>query len=129
MVIDASAFLVLLLTEPEEDAFRQAIHLDPVRLASAATVFESSLVVLSRLGEQGVEELRALFAALTVEVVPFGPEQVAGAVDAFRRFGKGRHRAGLNFGDCFSYALARSTNEPLLFKGDDFSRTDIGRAA
>jgi ribonuclease VapC len=127
MVIDSSAFLALLLDEPERDAFRRAIDDDPVRLASAATLLESSMVALARLGEPGLAELRVVFAAVGAETIPFGRDEVEGAVDAFRRFGKGRHRAGLNFGDCFSYALAKSTGEALLFKGNDFGHTDIAR--
>ncbi|MDB5479267.1 MAG: PilT protein domain protein [Caulobacteraceae bacterium] len=128
MVIDSSAFLAILLDEPERPAFTSAIAADPVRLASAATLLETSIVSLGRVGEAGLSELRSLFTTIGVETTPFGPDHIEVAIDAFRRFGKGRHPAGLNFGDCFSYALAKATGEPLLFKGDDFSQTDIQRA-
>jgi ribonuclease VapC len=127
MVIDSSAFLALLFDEPERDAFRRAIDDDPVRLASAATLLESSMIALARLGEPGLAELRVVFAAVGAETVSFGREEVEGAVDAFRRLGKGRHRAALNFGDWFSYALAKATGEALLFKGNGFGLTDIAR--
>ena len=129
MVIDSSAFMVLLLDEPERDAFRQAIEADPVRLASAATLLECSIVALGRLGEPGLAELRVVLATVGAETVAFGAQHLEGAIDAFRFYGKGRHPAGLNFGDCYSYALAKATGEPLLFKGDDFPHTDVRRAA
>jgi len=128
MVIDSSVFIAALLGEPEEEAFITAITADRTRLASAATMLESSMVILSRKGEPGLAEFRAFAARAAVQVAGFGSEHVDVAIDAFRRFGKGRHPAGLNFGDCFSYALAKTTGEPLLFKGDDFSQTDIKRA-
>lgn len=87
-----------------------------------------SFVLLSRAGEGRLRDLHEFCVRGSVETVPFGPEHVALAFDAFRRFGKGRHPAGLNFGDCFSYALAKATGEPLLFKGDDFTRTDVTAA-
>jgi ribonuclease VapC len=127
MVIDSSALLAILLDEPEHPSFRRAIAADAKRLASAASVFETSMVVLNRLGEPGVAELKALLAVAQIVACPFDADQGALALDAFRRFGKGRHRAALNFGDCFSYALAKATGEPLLFKGDDFIHTDVER--
>lgn len=129
MVIDSSAFMAILLAEPEERAFIAAITADRTRLASAATMLETSMVILSRKGEAGLAEFRAFASRAAVQVGGFGSGQVDLAVDAFRRFGRGRHLAGLNFGDCFSYALAKATGEPLLFKGDDFSHTDIAPAA
>lgn len=128
MVIDSSALLAILLDEPERAALRSAIVGDAVRLASTATLFEASMVTLARLGEPGVAELDALLRVAEVAATPFTAEHGAIALDAFRRFGKGRHRAGLNFGDCMSYALARATGEPLLFKGDDFGHTDVASA-
>ena len=128
MVIDSSAFIAILMGEPEGGAFIAAITADRTRLASAATMLETSMVLLSRKGEPGLSEFKAFVASAAVRVSGFVPEHVDVAVGAFRRFGKGRHPAGLNFGDCFSYALAKAAGEPLLFKGDDFSQTDIGRA-
>ena len=86
------------------------------------------MVALGRRGEPGLEQMQALIERLELEVVPLSDDQAKLAIEAFRRFGKGRHPAGLNYGDCFSYALAKATGEPLLFKGDDFSQTDIKRA-
>jgi ribonuclease VapC len=128
MVIDSSAFVAILLGEPEDTAFIDAITADQTRLAGAATMMEAGMVMLGRKGEQGLADLRAFTARAAVQIAGFGPEHVDLAIDAFRRFGKGRHPAGLNFGDCFSYALAKATGEALLFKGDDFARTDIKRA-
>jgi ribonuclease VapC len=129
MVIDSSAFVAILLGEPEQAAFVDAITADPTRIAGAPTVLETSMVILSRRGEAGLAEFRAFYARAAIQTAGFEPEQLDLAVDAFRRFGKGRHPAGLNYGDCFSYALAKATGEPLLFKGDDFPQTDIRRAA
>ncbi len=128
MVIDSSALIAIMVGEPERRSFIEAVTAADTRLVGAPTMLEASMVVLSRTGEGRLQDLRDFCAGGAVEMVPFGPEHVELAVDAFRRFGKGRHPAGLNFGDCFSYALAKATGEPLLFKGDDFSQTDIKRA-
>ena len=98
------------------------------RLLGAAGLFEASIVVLSRRREEGLAVLNEVLADMRVGTVPLSVDHARLAIDAFRRFGKGRHPAGLNFGDCFSYALAKATGEPLLFKGGDFSQTDIERA-
>jgi ribonuclease VapC len=125
MVIDTSALLALFFEEPEAHSFASAIAEDFVRLISAATVFEASIVMEARRGEPGVNDLDLLLHKIAATIVPFVDSDVATARDAFRIFGKGRHPAGLNFGDCFSYALAKATGEPLLFKGSDFAKTDI----
>ena len=125
MVIDSSAFVAIVIGEPEREAFSRAILSQPTRLVSTATLLETTMVVLGRKGEPGVAEFKAFIDQMGIETAPFTPEHLGFAIDAFRRFGKGRHPAGLNFGDCISYALAKATGEPLLFKGDDFSRTDI----
>ena len=127
MVIDSSALMAILRGEPEERAFRHAIRTAAIRLLGAATRVESGIVALGRRGEPGLEQLQTLIERLELDVVPLSNDHAKLAVDAFRRFGKGRHPAALNFGDCFSYALARATGEPLLFKGDDFSQTDVKR--
>jgi ribonuclease VapC len=127
MVLDTSALLVLLLDEPEAEAFRAAVEDDLTRLVSAATLLETALVIEARKGEPGGHELDVLVHKAEVAVVPVDEEHVAEARRAFRRFGRGRHAAGLNFGDVFAYALARTSGEPLLFKGEDFAKTDIGR--
>jgi ribonuclease VapC len=127
MVLDTSALLALLLDEPEAEDFRAAVEDDATRLVSAATLLETALVIEARKGEPGGRELDALVHKAEIVVVPVDAEHVSEARRAYRRFGKGRHAAGLNFGDLFAYALARASGEPLLFKGDDFARTDVGR--
>jgi ribonuclease VapC len=127
MVIDTSAVVAILFGEPEAEAFAQTIEQDPVRLMSAASVLEAAIVVESELGDPGARELDLLLYKAGITVVPFSPEHLAAARHAFRVFGKGRHAAALNFGDCFSYALSKSTGEPLLFKGADFPHTDLPR--
>ena len=107
--------------------FRAALEEDTTRLVSAATLLETALVIEARKGEPGGRELDALMHKADVVVVAVDGDQVSEARRAYRRFGRGRHAAGLNFGDLFAYALARTSGEPLLFKGDDFSRTDIAR--
>lgn len=127
MVLDTSALLALLLDEPEAEDFRTAVEEDTTRLVSAATLLEAALVIEARKGELGGRELDSLVHKAEIAVVAVDAEHVAEARRAYRRFGKGHHAAGLNFGDVFAYALARMSGEPLLFKGDDFARTDIGR--
>jgi len=127
MVLDTSALLALLLDEPEAEAYRAALEDDETRLVSAATLLETSIVIEARKGEAGGRELDLLIHKAEIGVVPVDAEQVAEARRAYRRFGRGRHAAGLNPGDVFAYALARTSGEPLLFKGDDFSKTDVGR--
>ena len=125
MVIDTSALVAILGGEPESRRFNEAIEAAESRLISAATFVEISMVIESRHGSDGLRALDHFLTRAATEIVPVDAEQAQGARRAFSRFGKGRHRAGLNFGDCFSYALARSRNEPLLFKGDDFPHTDV----
>jgi ribonuclease VapC len=127
MVLDTSALLALLLDEPEAEDFRAAVEDDATRLVSAATLLETALVIEARKGEPGGRELDALIHKAEIVVVPVDAEHVSEARRVFRRFGKGRHAAGLNFGDLFAYALARTSGEPLLFKGEDFARTDVAR--
>ncbi len=129
MILDASALLALLLDEPEAEEFRAAVEEDPTRLVSADNLLEAALVIEARKGEPGGRELDALIQKAEVVVVPVDAEQVFEARKAYRRFGKGRHPAALNFGDLFTYALARTSGEPLLFKGDDFAKTDVSRVS
>lgn len=125
MVLDTSALLVLLLEEPEVKTFAEAISLDPRRLVSAATALEIMIVIEARKGEAGGRELDLLLHHAKIDIVPFDAEQAEIARHAWQKFGKGNHPAGLNYGDCFSYALAKQSGEPLLFKGNDFNKTDI----
>ncbi|KGM34981.1 type II toxin-antitoxin system VapC family toxin [Inquilinus limosus] len=128
MVIDTSAILAILLDEPEAADLERRIAADPIRLISAATALEAAIVIEARLGDAGGREFDLWLHRLNAETVPVDGEQADMARRAWRRFGKGRHPAGLIYGDCFSYALAATRGEPLLFKGDDFSRTDLASA-
>lgn len=125
MVIDSSAILAILLNEPEADAFSQAIRDEAPRLLSAASLLETSIVIESRKGPRGAAELDLLIYRAGIEIVPVDAEQAEVARIAWRRFGKGNHPAALNFGDLFSYALAKITGSRLLYKGVDFALTDI----
>ena len=129
MVIDTSALLAILFDEPENGVFTRAIKDDEVRVMSAMSMLEASMLVLSRRGEAGVVRLDRMVSAMAIDIVSFDRDQMLGAREAFARYGKGRHRAGLNFGDCAAYALAISEAEPLLFKGTDFGATDVEVAA
>ena len=125
MVLDTSAIVAILLNEPVADRLVVALDADRTRLVSAATIVETSLVVLGRFGDAGDPPLDRLLKGIEARVVAVGDEQVALARDAAARYGRGRHAAALNFGDCFSYALAIESGEPLLFVGDDFAKTDV----
>jgi ribonuclease VapC len=125
MIIDTSAFVAILQNEPERRRFNEAIEMADSRRVSAATFVEASIVVESRFGAEGPRALDRFIERAEIEITPVDVEQARVARDAFLRFGKGRHVAGLNFGDCFSYALARVLGEPLLYKGEDFARTDL----
>jgi ribonuclease VapC len=129
MVIDSSALIACLLDEPERGRFVEAIDGDRVRLLSVVGFAETSFVILGRKGENGLSDLQRFLARARIDRVPVDAEQADLAVEAFCRFGKGRHPARLNIGDCFAYALAKVTGEPLLFKGGDFALTDIAAAA
>jgi len=125
MVIDTSAILAILLGEPEAEAFSRAIASHPKRLVSALSALEAAIVIHSRKGPWGTRELDLLIHTASLTVVSLDAEQVQLARAAYEKFGKGHHPAALNLGDCGSYALARFSGEPLLFKGNDFSRTDL----
>jgi ribonuclease VapC len=129
MVIDTSALVALLLGEPETPQFVAALAASTKRLLSAASYLETSIVMRRRSGPAAQEKLDRLLAELHVEILPFTQEDAVLAIAAFSRYGKGGgHSAGLNFGDCFTYALAKRTGEPVLFKGTDFGHTDIAAA-
>lgn len=125
MVIDTSALLAILQNEPERRAFNLAIEAADSRLISAATFVEVSIVIYSRYGADGLQDLDRFLELAQVELAAVDPAQGRLARDAFIRFGKGRHPAALNFGDCFPYALSRSLGQSILYKGEDFPRTDI----
>jgi ribonuclease VapC len=128
MVIDTSVLIAILANEPEAELFEAPIDADPVRLISAASVLETAIVAGARYGDIGGRELDLLLYKAGIQIVAVTPDQVDAGRDAFNRYGKGRHPAALNFGDCFSYALAKTSGEPLLSKGNDFPQTDVATA-
>jgi ribonuclease VapC len=129
MVLDSSAIIAILLKEPEAVQFATAIEESDTVLLSAASLLEASIIIESRLGPDGTRDLDLFLYRAEIEVVAVDRAQVDIARTAWRKYGKGRHPASLNYGDCFSYALARATGEDLLFKGNDFSGTDLGSTA
>lgn len=124
MVIDTSVLIAILANEPEAELFETAIDADPIRLISAASVLEAAIVAGARYGDIGGRELDLLLYKAEIQIVAVTADQVDAGRHAFSKYGKGRHPAALNFGDCFSYALAKTSGEPLLFKGNDFPQTD-----
>jgi len=125
MVIDTSALVAIFLSEPERQSFLDQIIAAETRLISAAAVFETATVLEARRGEAAGREFDLFVVRANLQIIPVDAEQADLARSAWRRYGKGRHPAALNFGDCFSYALAKATGEPLLAKGTDFALTDI----
>lgn len=125
MVIDTSALLAIFLAEPERKLFLDLIVEAPKRLISAANALETGIVLEARRGEAAGREFDLFVVRANLDVVSVDAEQVEIARSAWRKYGKGRHPAALNFGDCFAYALAKSSGEPLLAKGADFPRTDV----
>jgi ribonuclease VapC len=123
MVIDSSALIAILFDEPDRLALERAIEADPARLVSSVTKLEAGMVMIGQRGS--AQPLDRLLAKISSTIVPFDEQQADIARDAFARYGKGRHRAALNFGDCAAYALAMAEAEPLLFKGTDFGDTDV----
>jgi ribonuclease VapC len=124
MVVDTSAVMTILKQEPDARSYAEVIETAKVRLISAVSLL-AGILAKSRKGDEGARELDTFLVAAELEVVSFDSEQAAVARDAFRRFGKGRHPANLNFGDCAVYALAATRAESLLLKGCDFSATDV----
>jgi ribonuclease VapC len=125
MVIDTSALAAIFFLEPERDTYLKAIIADANPLISAAIVLETGIVLEARQGDAAGREFDLFVVRANLHVVSVDTEQAELARSAWRRFGKGRHPAALNYGDCFSYALAKATGEPLLAKGTDFAKTDI----
>lgn len=128
MIIDSSAVLAIAFNEPEAEQFVSAIAESPERSISAVNWLEVMMVVESRHGEESADDVLLILQQLGVEMLAFDADQAYEAREAWRRFGKGRHPAGLNLGDCAAYAASVVTGRPLLFKGDDFSQTDLVRA-
>lgn len=127
MVLDTSVILAILFDEPERHAFNRLVVGDPVRLLSAVNRVEAAIVVEARKGAAGRTALDRFLAAAEIEIASVTSEQAELACEGFRRYGRGRHPAGLNLGDAFAYALSKATGEPLLFKGGDFAQTDVAR--
>ncbi|WP_409191170.1 type II toxin-antitoxin system VapC family toxin [Bradyrhizobium sp. RDM4] len=127
MVIDTSAIVAIALNENDAADIERLIADDPIRLISAATVLEATMVIETRLGDAGGREFDLWLVKIGAEIVAVDAGQADAARRAWRRYGKGRHAASLNYGDCFSYALALTRSEPLLFKGEDFAKTDVSR--
>jgi ribonuclease VapC len=125
VVVDTSALVAILQGEPERRSFIDAIDAAEARLMSCATFVEISIVIEARYGVEGTRDLDRFIERAGITLVAVDEEQGRAARMAFSRFGKGRHRARLNYGDCFAYALAVESGEPLLFKGDDFFHTDV----
>lgn len=128
MVIDTSAIVAILRDEPEAARLEKALVSDPIRLVPATCVFEARMVMVSRRGEHALAEIDLWLSKIEAEILPIDADLVDLATHAWLAYGKGRHPAALNFADCFSYALAKRADEPLLFIGEDFSRTDIEAA-
>lgn len=125
MIIDTSVLIAILINEPETEQLIAALEKEETRLISAVSMVEASIVILNRKGEAGLRELDNLVSEAGINIVPVDQEQSMLARTAYIQFGKGRHPAKLNFGDCFSYALAVAQQQALLFKGDDFNKTDV----
>jgi ribonuclease VapC len=125
MVLDTSAVVAILQAEPERDRFIDALAAAEDALISAATLLECSIVMHRRAGDQAIERLDELLQSAGVRCVALDVAQAHAAREAWARYGKGRSAAALNFGDCFSYALATTTGHPLLYKGGDFAHTDV----
>lgn len=128
MILDTSALVAILTDEQEAAHFLREVTQAPAPSLSAATLVEATLVLEGRFGPQMGQDLDDLLRRMRVDVVPVTADQAQIAREGWRRYGKGRHKAALNLGDLFAYALARERDEPLLFKGDDFARTDVKRA-
>lgn len=129
MVVDTSALMAILLDEDEQADFTSVVERDPAPKVSAVSWVEATMVYVGRRAGGEARTVVDLIDVLGLEVVDVDAAQTRRAIDAFLRFGKGRHPARLNLADCFAYALAATCGEPLLFKGDDFTKTDIARAA
>ena len=125
MVVDTSALLAIFLAEPERQPFLDSILQAETRMISAANVLETGIVLEARRGESAGREFDLFLVRASLQIVAVDSEQAEIARSAWRKYGKGRHPAALNFGDCFAYALAQFSGEPLLAKGSDFTLTDI----
>lgn len=128
MVVDTSAIVALLLGEQQAGQIDSVLAGEVRTTISAANYVELMVVAESRTGAEGALIVEQLLRTFDVGIEPVSPDIARGALDGWRRFGKGRHPAALNFGDCFSYGLAISRDEPLLYVGNDFAQTDVTSA-
>jgi ribonuclease VapC len=128
MVVDTSALLAVIFLEPDCESLEARLLAEPQPLMSAGTLLECAIVLDARKGPAGTRYLDELLRDLQFRIVPVDAEQVAAGREGFRRYGKGRHEAGLNYGDCFAYGLAITLDAPLLFRGTDFPKTDVRSA-
>ena len=125
MILDSSPLVAILTKEPDAELYVRAISLAPQCRISAGNFIELSMVLEGQFSVEAIQQCDALFRRVGIVIEPVTVEHAYLARQAFHDFGKGRHPAGLNFGDCFAYALSKQTGEPLLFKGNDFGKTDI----
>jgi ribonuclease VapC len=125
MVVDTSALVAILKVEQDASALLSRLGNSGANRIATATLLEAQMVVISQLGEAGVPELELLMNRAQIQEVPFNADHMRWALHGWRHYGKGRHRAALNLGDCFSYGLAKAMDAPLLFKGEDFQYTDV----
>jgi|JI71714BRNA_FD_contig_41_326155_length_833_multi_5_in_0_out_0_2 ribonuclease VapC len=128
MILDTSVVVAILAGEPDAERYARLIEQDPAPRIGTPALLEASIVLTRWFGDAADAALDGFLRISAAEVIPFDLPQLRIAQDAYRRYGKGRHPASLNFGDCMSYALARACQEPLLYKGDDFRQTDIPSA-
>ena len=129
MIIDTSAFIAILRGEPERIPFLEIMDAAKSRAVAAPTLLETSMVLIGKQNADIAKALDDFLAVSDIDILPFTADHLAVAREAFLRYGKGRHPAGLNFGDCIAYATARLEAMPLLFKGEDFRLTDVEAAA
>jgi len=125
MVVDTSALMAILKVEPDASTLLSRLGNSGANRIATATLLEAQMVVISQLNEAGLAELELLMNRAQIQVVPFNADHMRWALHGWRHYGKGRHRAALNMGDCISYGLAKAMNAPLLFKGEDFQHTDV----
>ena len=128
MIVDSSAIVAMVVREPGWEGLIARLGADEAPAIGAPTLAEVGLVLTAKIGAEARTILSRFLQETSLTVVPFGEEHWPVAIEAYRRFGKGRHAAALNFGDCLTYAVARLSGQPLLFVGEDFSKTDLPSA-
>ena len=129
IVVDTSALVAILKVEPDAAALLRCLGESRTNRIATATLLEAQMVVISQLGDSGMTELELLLGRAQIQPLPFDTNHLQWALHGWRHYGRGRHKAALNLGDCFSYGLAKALDAPLLFKGEDFPYTDVKVAA